>query len=108
MQYRLRLYIVGTSAASRRALKNFEAICRDVAAALRPAPLEAEVIDVLNNPSLAERMKILATPILVRELPAPARRFIGDLSDHAQVLAGLELTPAAARPDSPTTPGRLN
>ena len=104
MEYRLRLYIVGRGAVSRRAIVNFEAICRDVAAVIHPDPLDVGIVDVLDDPSLAERLKILVTPTLVRELPAPVRRLIGDLSDHAQVLAGLELSHAAG-PVAPPYPG---
>jgi circadian clock protein KaiB len=57
-------------------------------------PYDLDVIDVLERPQAAEDARILATPTLVKELPLPARRIIGDLSDIAKVLVGLELTPA--------------
>jgi circadian clock protein KaiB len=54
---------------------------------------EVEVIDVLEHPTLAEKEKILATPTLVKRLPEPVRKIIGDLSDRAKVLLGLDVEP---------------
>jgi circadian clock protein KaiB len=60
---------------------------------------ELEIIDVLKNPQLAEDEKILATPTLIKQLPPPLRRVIGDLSDKEKVLLGLEVRPErASRP----------
>lgn len=61
---------------------------------------DLEVIDVLKNPELAEQDKILATPTLIKQLPPPLRRVIGDLSDSEKVLLGLELQQVLAQPDS--------
>ena len=65
---------------------------------------ELRVIDVLQQPQLAEDEKILATPTLIKELPPPLRRVIGDLSDKEKVLLGLELRAGESRRPDPTTP----
>jgi circadian clock protein KaiB len=57
---------------------------------------DLEIIDVLEHPEVAEREKILATPTLIKQLPPPLRRVIGDLSDKDKVLLGLEVRPDAA------------
>ncbi|MFN8653164.1 MAG: circadian clock protein KaiB [Gemmatimonadales bacterium] len=89
MRYRLRLYITGQTPASERALANLEHICQNEL----KGEFEVEVIDVLEHPQLAEYEKILATPTLVRQLPEPVRKIIGDLSDREKVLLGLDLVP---------------
>ena len=61
---------------------------------------DLEVIDVLKNPELAEQDKILATPTLIKQLPPPLRRVIGDISDAEKVLLGLELRQVLPSPDS--------
>lgn len=89
MTYRLRLYITGRTSHSLRAIENLRSICeRELAGAY-----EVEVIDVLENPRLAENEKILATPTLVKRLPEPVRKIIGDLSDTEKVLLGLDIFP---------------
>lgn len=75
MIYRLRLYVTGRTPASQRAIANLEQIC----AAELQGRYEIEVIDVLEHPQLAEYEKILATPTLVKQLPEPVRKIIGDL-----------------------------
>jgi len=66
---------------------------------------ELQIIDVLENPQLAEDEKILATPTLIKQLPPPLRRVIGDLSDTEKVLLGLEVrTRAADASSSPNSP----
>ena len=62
------------------------------------AEYDLEVIDVLEHPQVAEDQRILATPTLVKQLPLPLRRVIGDLSDREKVLFGLELLPSDRRP----------
>ena len=86
MTYRLRLYITGRTPQSQRALKNLREICETE---LR-GEYEVEVLDILEHPSLAEKEKILATPTLVKQLPEPVRKIIGDLSDRDKVLIGLD------------------
>ena len=89
MIYKLRLYITPRTANSQRAISNLDALCQEDL----PARLEVEVIDVTEQPAMAERDKILATPTLVRQTPGPVRKIIGDLSDRERVLASLDLQP---------------
>lgn len=86
-KYKLRLYITGRTQQSQRALDNLRNICEADLKGL----YEIDVIDVLENPGLAEVEKILATPTLVKRLPEPVRKIIGDLSDREKVLFGLDL-----------------
>jgi circadian clock protein KaiB len=87
MTYRLRLYITGRTSHSIRAIENLRRICD----ADLQSEYEVEVIDVLEHPRLAETDKILATPTLVKKLPEPVRKIIGDLSDREGVLMGLDI-----------------
>ena len=79
------LYVAGDSPRSQEAIANLRHIC-DVLVGGRP---ECMVVDVLSDPDLAERERILTTPTLVRETPPPSRRVTGDLSNHALVLLRL-------------------
>jgi circadian clock protein KaiB len=93
MSYSLRLYITGRTPSSMRAIANLRDICaRDLG-----GDIEVEVIDVLEHPALAEDERILATPTLIKRLPEPVRRIVGDLSNRERVLFGLDLAekPAA-------------
>jgi len=90
MKYHLRLYITGQTSNSTRAIENLKAMCEREPLA---GQYDLEVIDVLEHPNLAEDEKILATPTLIRDLPVPLRKIIGDLSDQDQVLLGLDLVP---------------
>lgn len=90
--YLLRLYISGKTPPAERALANVRRLCDDKFA----GQYTVEVIDVLEQPQLAEEAKILATPTLVKVLPLPVRRVIGDLADTEKVLLGLDLHPAPA------------
>src|SRR4051794_9329269 len=85
--YRLRLYVAGQTARSLTALSNLDRICRDHLA----GRYSLEVIDLLKQPQLAAGDQILAIPTLIRALPEPARRIIGDLSNMERVLVGLDL-----------------
>lgn len=85
--YLLKLYITGQTPRSRQAIANLKRICEGELA----GQYDMVVIDVLERPQLAEDEKILATPTVVKELPTPIRRIIGDLSDSDQVLLGLDL-----------------
>ena len=85
--FKLRLYITGRTIHSQRAIDNLRAICDEELQGL----YDVEVIDVLEHPTLAENEKILATPTLVKRLPEPVRKIIGDLSDREKVLLGLDL-----------------
>ena len=86
-KYRLRLYVTGRTANSMRALENLRTICETELL----GDYDIEVVDVLEQPALAEDEKILATPTLVKRLPEPVRKIIGDLSDREKVLLGLDL-----------------
>ncbi|OOC10704.1 MULTISPECIES: circadian clock KaiB family protein [Thioalkalivibrio] len=92
-EYLLRLYVTGQTARSARALANLQAICEEEL----QGRYRIEVIDVLENPERGENERIVATPTLIRELPPPIRRIIGDLSDRDEVLHGLELVSPGQR-----------
>ena len=87
-KYLLRLYVTGQTPRTMRAIENLRKICEEEL----EGRYDMEVIDVLERPQLAEDEKIMATPTLVKELPPPLRRIIGDLSDKENVLLGLDLT----------------
>ena len=87
-KYVLKLYVTGQTFNSARALEALEHLLSEELKGL----YELKVIDVMKNPQLAEEDKILATPALVRVLPQPVRKIIGDLSDTEKVLLGLDLT----------------
>jgi circadian clock protein KaiB len=87
--YNLRLYVAGQTPKSLSAIANLKRIC-DTHLAGRYA---VEVIDLIDNPQLAARDQILAIPTLVRRLPEPLKRIIGDLSKTDRVLMGLEVEP---------------
>lgn len=90
MKYHLRLYVVSETPNSLRAIENLRRICdQDL-----EDEYELEVIDILKQPQLAEEDKIIAVPTLVRALPLPFHRIIGDLSDLDQVLLGLDIVRA--------------
>jgi circadian clock protein KaiB len=85
----IKLYVTGKTPTSERATANMQRICEvDL-----QGKYELLVIDVLENPQLAEDEKILATPTLTKNLPLPLRRVIGDLSNKEKVLLGLDLQP---------------
>ena len=86
-QFRLRLYVADASPKSLKALANLKRLCEET---LRPG-YEIEVIDLVEHPQLAAADEILAVPTLVRRLPAPMRKIIGDLSDSERVIVGLQL-----------------
>ncbi|MGH7652862.1 MAG: circadian clock protein KaiB [Gemmatimonadaceae bacterium] len=88
-KFLLKLYVTGTSPRTSAAIANLNRICQEELAGL----YELEIIDVLENPQVAEDEKILATPTLIKQLPPPLRRVIGDLSDKEKVLFGLEVRP---------------
>jgi circadian clock protein KaiB len=88
----LRLYIAGQSPKSLAAISNLHRICNEYMS----GQFSIEVIDLLINPELAEGDKIIAIPTLVRKLPAPIRKIIGDLSNTERALFGLQLSPKSA------------
>lgn len=85
--YLLRLYVAGTTPKSVLALKNLREICEEHL----EGRYEIEVVDLLETPQLAQGDQILALPTLVRRLPEPIKRIIGDLSNTERVLVGLDL-----------------
>ena len=88
--WELRLYVAGQTPRSRVALANLKQICEDHLA----GRYSIEVIDLLEQPHLSKGDQILAIPTLVRRLPTPMRKIIGDLSDTQRVLIGLDLRSA--------------
>lgn len=85
----LRLYVAGQTPKSMAAFANLKKICEEYLA----ERYQIEVIDLLENPKLARGDQILAIPTLVRKLPEPVRKIIGDLSNTERVLIGLDLLP---------------
>ncbi len=83
----LKLYITGHTPRSEQAIANLRRICEEK---LRDQ-YDLDIIDILDQPDLAEQEKILATPTLIRLAPPPVRRLIGDLSDTEKVMMGLSL-----------------
>lgn len=98
-EYLLKLYVTGQTSQSRSAIKNLQYICEKELA----DQCVLDVIDVLEQPQLAEDEKILATPTLIRAVPPPTRRIIGDLTDKAKVLEGLEIEPGAGFSEGETS-----
>ncbi|HWF84271.1 MAG TPA: circadian clock protein KaiB [Vicinamibacterales bacterium] len=88
--WELRLYIAGHTPKSLAALSNLKKICEEHLA----GKYQIEVIDLLKNPQLARGDQILAIPTLVRKLPEPVRKIIGDLSNTEHVLVGLDIRTA--------------
>jgi circadian clock protein KaiB len=88
-KYLLRLYVTGATSRSRLAILNINAVCQQVL----QGRYELEVVDIYQNPALAEDEQIIATPTVVKLLPLPLRRIIGDFSDRHRVLLGLDLKP---------------
>lgn len=88
-KYLLKLYVTGSSPRTNTAIANLQRICEEEL----DGRYQLEIIDVLEAPQLAEDEKILATPTLIKQLPPPLRRVIGDLSDKEKVLLGLEVRP---------------
>lgn len=86
-QYILKLYITGRTSKSERAIANLQSLCENEL----KGHYTLRVVDVLENPQLAEDEKIIATPTLIKVLPPPLRRVIGDLSNTEKVLLGLDL-----------------
>ena len=88
-KYILRLYITGMTKRSARAIENLQTFCEKHLA----GRYELQVIDVYQQPELARTEQILAVPTLIKKLPLPLRRLIGDMSDEERVLVGLDILP---------------
>jgi circadian clock protein KaiB len=88
-KYILRLYITGMTPRSARAIENLQNFCKKHLA----ENYELQVIDVYQQPELARTEQIVAVPTLIKKLPLPLRRLIGDMSDEERVLVGLDILP---------------
>jgi circadian clock protein KaiB len=86
-RYILRLYVSGMTPRSERAIQNVRSICDEHL----QGRYELEIVDVYQQPELATRQQIVAAPTLIKVLPLPLRRLIGDMSDQERVLVGLDL-----------------
>lgn len=95
-QWELRLYIAGQTRHSLAAVSNLRRICEEHL----NGQYHIEVVDLLVDPQLSRDDQIVAIPTLVRKLPVPIRKIIGDLSDEAQTLVGLQLKQARSRTES--------
>jgi circadian clock protein KaiB len=102
--YILKLYISGRTPRSARTIANLRRICDE---ALH-GRYDLMIIDVLESPQLAEQERILATPTLIKALPLPLRRVIGDLSSAEKVLFGLDMLPSTQIPESRGTCGNAH
>ena len=92
-KFELRLYIAGQTPGSVTALKNITRLCNEHL----DGQYSIEIIDLLKNPQLAEGDQIFAIPTLVRKVPEPIRKIIGDLSNEERVLVGLNIRPLAIK-----------
>ncbi len=88
-RYVLRLYVTGLTSRSARALENLQVLCEKHLA----GRYELQVIDVYQQPGLARTEQVIAIPTLIKKLPLPLRRLIGDMSDEERVLVGLDIFP---------------
>jgi circadian clock protein KaiB len=88
-KYVLRLYITGMTPNSKKAVENVKKICEEYL----QGRYELEVIDIYQQPALAQGEQIVAAPTLIKKLPGPLRRLIGDMSNTEKVLVGLDLRP---------------
>jgi circadian clock protein KaiB len=86
-RYKLKLYVTGPSPRSQKAIVNVRKICEEHL----EGRYELEVVDIARDPSLAKSDQIIAAPTLIRKLPLPIRRFIGDMSQTDRILLGLDL-----------------
>ncbi len=86
-KYLFKLFIIGFSPQSQKAIENVRSICENVL----DGDYHLEIIDILEKPQVAEQERIIATPTLVKVLPEPSHRVIGDLSVTDKVLLGLDL-----------------
>ena len=92
-RYVLRLYVTGMTPRSAEAIKNLQAICGEYL----EGRFDLEVIDIYQQPVLTQGEQIIAAPTLIKQLPLPMRRLVGDMSDRERVLLGLDLVSASGR-----------
>jgi circadian clock protein KaiB len=88
-KYVLKLYVTGMTPRSMKAVTNIREICEEHLS----GRYELEIIDIFQQPVLAHGEQIIAAPTLIKKLPLPLRRFIGDMSDEEKILIGLDLRP---------------
>ena len=86
-KYVLRLFVAGINPKSKKAIENLREVCEENL----KDQYELEIIDIYQQPIFAREGKIVAAPTLIKELPLPIRRFVGDLSDKEKLLLGLDL-----------------
>lgn len=98
-KFHLKLFVAGGDSRAQAAIANLRRICDEEL----PDQYELEIIDVLEQPDQAEEAKILATPTLIKQLPPPLRRVIGDLSNKDKLLLGLEIRPSISSVDPNTS-----
>ena len=91
--YVLRLYVTGSTTRSARAIANIRKICEEHL----EGRYDLEIVDISQHPMLAEGEQIIAAPTLIKKLPLPLRRFIGDMSQTERILFGLDLREAAEK-----------
>jgi circadian clock protein KaiB len=91
-RYDLRLYVTGQTPRSLRSVQNLTAICNRYL----PGRFDLQVVDLYQQPALAAENQVVAAPTLIKAMPLPLRRLVGDLSDEKRVLAGLGLELSAA------------
>ena len=90
-KYVLRLYVAGTTPRSSQAVTNIKKICEEYL----HGRYDLEVVDIYQQPTLAKGEQIIAAPTLIKKLPLPLRKFIGDMADQKRILVGLDLKPKA-------------
>ena len=88
-KYLLRLYVAGTTPRSLMAVTNIKKICEEHL----QGRYDLEVVDIYQQPTLAKGEQIIAAPTLIKKLPLPLRKFIGDMADRERILVGLDLKP---------------
>jgi len=96
-RYVLRLYVTGTTRHSARAIVNIRTICEEHL----QGRYELEIVDISQHPTLVEGEQIIAAPTLIKKLPLPLRRFIGDMSQTDRILLGLDLRETQISDTSP-------
>jgi len=88
-KYDLRLYVAGTTPRSSQAVTNIKKICEEYL----HGRYDLEVVDIYQQPTLVKGEQIIAAPTLIKKLPLPLRKFIGDMADKERILVGLDLKP---------------
>lgn len=99
-RYVLRLFVTGTTGNSERAIVNIRRICEEHL----KGRYDLQIVDISQHPALAKGEQIIAAPTLIKKLPLPLRRFIGDMSQGERILLGLDLRTAARRMASEKVP----